>query len=171
MKFSLGKYPKQFDIFKITNLLTYIGASEDFCNNLAHKFHRTKLGKHLDSKSVKKYRKIKMKISDCDLYDPSDTISIFIAYYLQEIKNHCNIILDIDDYDIPRDLYDKYKNASHFYDFKSDYVFDEIIGAFCNNAVSINDSQKFIIYNEEEKEERINNGLRLFKKYINQMWI
>ncbi|MDD4436427.1 MAG: hypothetical protein PHS04_00100 [Tissierellia bacterium] len=165
MKFTIGKYPFYFNIYKI---LKKLRISDDLTDRISNRFFNSRLGKFLNYYDNDSGRKVSMKLSKYDYHDPSDTISIFLSYYINKIKDRGESFIVVDDSDIPKEMYDKYKNHPDYFTMKSEWLFDEIIGTFSNCCISLRDNQKIIVWDDEimKLESRIENGLRLFTKYF-----
>jgi hypothetical protein len=92
---------------------------------------------------------MKIAINKKDLYNADITIGLAIVAILKKYKKHRNGYCIVDAEDCPEDIEDDEK--------RYEWVIDEIIWTF-----------KHII---KKPDTRVDNGLRLFNKYISSFWL
>lgn len=171
MKIHIGPYLKWWGPFQIADLLQYLGFSEERCDNIGRWLNKTPLLELCQWIHGHRKRKIFVKIDDYDVWDMDHTLGILIIPMLKLLKERKTGAPHVDDEDVPKRLRSTNApaltpeeansgspDANWFH--RWDWVLDEIIWSFEQ------------IVNEETSldEERVQNGMLLFGKYLRGMW-
>jgi hypothetical protein len=122
----------------------------------------------------RKNKRVSVHIDDYDLWNADNTLAIVIVEVLKRFRSQYTGSPHVDNDDVPDELKMSAEQLVQFhetgetdseYHKRWEYVLDEMIFAmdFVANAASH--------YTEtEEEDERVNNGLRLFGKYMRALW-
>lgn len=129
-------------------------------------------------------RKIKIHIDDYDVWGMDHTLSLIIYPMLKKLKENKMGAPFVHDEDVPEELRGGYVNPKNGETdsnwFKRwDYVLDEMIFAF--KCQTYEWEEEFFDFSDDlnatfdkkglvEKNDRIQNGLRLFGKYYSNLW-
>lgn len=186
MKVYLGK-PKDawFGPYHLADLLTYVGVSEDKCdeigNKLEHSWVNTLLNWIYEHNPFRKPTEI-IHIDNWDVWSMDYTLSPIILKMLVKFRQQLHSAPNVDDSDVPEHI--KSMNAprltnpydhDEFYFKRWDWVIDELIWTFEHISEDEWKDQFLNIDNPDYIEydlihARIDNGLRLFGKYFRSLW-
>jgi hypothetical protein len=112
-------------------------------------------------------RKVKVKFDSTDFWNLDSTLAEVIHPALKELKKLKNGTPSIDKADIPEELWtEEQKSGVNEWDFSNEgwnWVLDEMIWAFKR-------VKKFDYIFDDEENDRLHNGLRLFGKYYLALW-
>ena len=198
MKVHIGKYPNSYTIGAFTGWLEHIGLPEKFSDKVFDYLDGTWVDRILFNFSRKQKQTIKVKIDKWDTWSMDHTLAIIIVPMLKQLKETKNGAPVVDDEDVPEEL--KSTSAppkENDYDldenwFKRwDWVLDEMIWTFeqkasdgdwvdqyydhsnvDKNADIMEQVKQMIVDKEglEKHQDRVDNGLRLFGKYYENLW-
>jgi hypothetical protein len=177
MKVYIGPYKPWISPWDIANCLKYIGVSSEVRDKLGTYLSRTWIANVCESVYVRRARKIKVNIDKWDTWNLDHTLALIIVPCLRQLKETkhgvpCNLSND----DVPNALkcpedkmvrYGDYLEISLPYSqIMWEWILDEMIWSFEYIIYDANDAK---IWNQED-QNRVDNGLRLFGKYYQNLW-
>ncbi len=134
---------------------------------------KVKIGKY---KKDGKLRNINVRIDDFDIWSADHTIALIVHPILLKMLENPVGSAFVDDSDVPEHLWSTVKPKKKEWDLDGCFhdrwvwVLNEMAFAFGEYA-SIDNEYDFIMSPERiDRNERIQNGLRLFGKYYSDLW-
>lgn len=119
----------------------------------------------------KENRKIKLEIQPYDLWSMDNTLAIIIAPMLVLLKENKSGSPYVEDEDVPENIRttsatptEKEYDVDEFHHNRWDWVLDEMIWAFA--AIAEDEDRPL----SKKEQMRLDNGLRLFGRYYQNLW-
>lgn len=155
MKVYIGKFPKNYNIYFLSNILKKLGIKDETVETLEENYIEpflkdTWFDKLLQWINTKNGQRIKVRIDPWDTWGMDYTLSHIIVPMLKQLKKTKHGAPFVDDDDVPDELKStsappKEKqwdiDENHFK--RWDYVLDEMIWAFEQKTLDDNESQFF----------------------------
>lgn len=118
----------------------------------------------------KKNRKVRISIHDYDLWSMDTTLALIIATMLRALKEAKQGSPYVEDEDVPENIQttsatptENEYDVDEFHHNRWDWVLDEMIWTFTSIA-NVDDQLS------KQKQMRLDNGLRLFGRYYQNLW-
>ena len=155
MKIYIGQYPKWIGPYQVTNMMRYIGVSEERCDKIAEWLPNKPFQWFYDKFCN---RTVKIKLHHYDHWNLDGTLALIIAPALKQLKANCH--------GYPAPLYNE-NDLEGSAIRKWEEILDKMIWSFerCQGDLDF--------YNEKDRENhdaRIQEGLNLFAEYYRNLW-
>ena len=173
MKAYIGKYRSWIGPYQLSDLLQYIGISEDRCDLIGDYLSDTWINTFLNWIDRHKHRTIKIKIHNYDIWNLDHTLSLIILPALKLLKEKRGVpgLSKDEELYLPEELRSKPedydKNGQLPFEIMEkqwNWIVDEMIFSF---QMISNDETK---WNMLEIDKRISNGLKLFGVFFRALW-
>lgn len=122
----------------------------------------------------RKNRRVHVHVDDYDVWNADTTMATIIVAVLNKYREDITGSPHVQNEDVPEHLHMTKEQVAQFLEYgetdsqfyeRWKYVIDEMIYAM--NVVANNDVEYEYL---KEQEDRVNNGLRLFGKYMRAIW-
>jgi hypothetical protein len=176
MKVHLGKYTSWVGPFQIADALYFWGNKDQRFKLGVFLDDHTPLGDICSAVDKLKKRKVKVQIDKWDAWSADHTLALIIHPLLIEVRKDklgCGIV---EDSDAPEELSSKNAPPVEKWDIDDNnekrwhYVLDEMIWAFNEVIIEGEDESEYNHEKEKIRQDRMNNGFRLFGKYYRALW-
>jgi hypothetical protein len=174
MKVHIGPYKRWWGPFHVADLLRYLGFPEELRERIGRRLNETRLLELCQWIHDRRKRKIVVRIDDYDVWNMDHTLGMIVVPMLKLLKERKQGAPHVDDEDVPERLRSTNAPALTEEEINTgspdanwfprwDWVLDEIIWSF--EQIVDEEGSSF-----SNNEERIQNGMLLFGKYLRGMW-
>jgi hypothetical protein len=186
MRVYIGPYKNWWGPYQIADLLQYIGFSESRTQRIGRWLADTSLADLCECIHARRKRTVKIRIDDYDVWGADHTIALIALPLLKRLKEKKCGSPRVDDEDVPEHLRvafakpptEEKKNCSTDSNWhpRWDWVLGEIIWGFENmlaedaGEVNFHKDGKYDLEAHRKFDDRIQNAMCLFGKYIRGMW-
>ena len=161
MKVFIGKYKTWWGPYQISELLKYVGVSEDRCDRIGKWLADTWLMNFCEWIESKRKVKVKIRIDNYDVWSMDHTLSLIILPMLKKLKEIKHGAPNADDEDVPEGLglrsieapqkeNDWDIDENHFK--RWDWIMDELIWTFEQLASEDDGENQFYDHSECTKD-------------------
>lgn len=176
MRVYIGPYKNWIGPYQICEFLKYFGISKETRYNIADKLSNTFIYDICSWIDSKKKRNVKIEIHKYDTVSVDATLSLIIRDLLYHFKKHNTGFPSVDLQDVPEDL----RSGENSAEARWDWILDEMIWTFQQihpdydweeeYHIKDNGIDKFDDAGLIQHQLKINNGLRLFGRYYQNLW-
>lgn len=178
MKAYIGPYKPWISPWDVANCLKYVGVSSKIRDRIGTYLSRTWVASVCEWVYARRSRTIKIEIDRWDTWNLDHTLALIIAPSLRKLKQEKHGVpccLTNDDVPealrCPEDKMIRYgKNLEIILPYSEkmwEWIMDEMIWTF---EYIIADAENDSYIWTQEDQNRVNNGLRLFGKYYQNLW-
>lgn len=182
MKVYIGPYKNWVGPYQLANLLRFLGVSEETRDRLGDWLSETFVSDICQWIHDHNHRKVKIKIHDYDLWSMDITLAMIILPMLRKFKeDNTYSYFSVDNSDVPENLRSPGESYDEFMEHelaepRCRWVVDEMIWTFEQLHPDTDWEDQYHIggFDKEgyiKHQDKINNGLRLFGKYYQALWI
>lgn len=187
MYVKIGPYKNWWGPYQIADLLQYVGFSEPRTQQIGRWLADTSFADLCEWIHARRKRTVKVHIDDYDVWGADHTIALIALPLLKRLKEKKQGSPHVDDEDVPehlrstnaKPLTEEETNSGHpdnNFHPRWDWVIDEIIWGFENmiaedaGEIDFHKDGKYDLEGYKKFQDRIQNAMCLFGKYLQGMW-
>jgi hypothetical protein len=187
LKIHIGPYLNWWGPYQIADLLRYVGVPKELRQKIGERLAETPLLGICEWIHARRKRTVKIRIDNYDVWGMDHTIALIALPLLKRLKEKKQGSPHVDDEDVPESLRsdnaepltEEEQRSGHtdnnFHD-RWEWVIDEIIWGFENmiaeheGEIDFHKNGKYNLDAHRKFEDRVQNAMCLFGKYLQGMW-